>query len=98
MALLAIAVLAVSAGMRGYAGFASWAACAPEEVLASLGVRSRRPSEKTFRSVLSRVDAADLDRRLEAYFTVLVAAETTIVTGGLLPVALGGKPVSQGAG
>jgi hypothetical protein len=63
-ALLAIALLATAAGMRSYAGFATWAATAPAEVLAQLGVRFRRPSEKTFRTVLSRLDAADLDRRL----------------------------------
>lgn len=90
MALLAIAILAVAAGMRGYAGFATWAATAPEEVLARLGVRFRRPSEKTFRAVLSRLDAGDLDRRLGAYFAALATAETT-GAGGLVPVALDGK-------
>jgi hypothetical protein len=67
--LLAIAILATAAGMRGYAGFATWAATAPAEVLARLGIRFRRPSEKTFRRALSRLDPADLDRRLGAYFT-----------------------------
>jgi hypothetical protein len=64
MALLAVAILATAAGMRSYAGFATWAANAPQDVLAQLGIRYRRPSEKTFRTVLSRLDAADLDRRL----------------------------------
>ena len=80
--LLAIAILATAAGMRGYAGFASWAATAPPEVLARLGIRFRRPSEKTFRSVLSRLDPADLDRRLGAYFTALAAAETGLLAVG----------------
>ena len=71
--LLAIAILATAAGMRGYAGFATWAATAPPEVLARLGIRFRRPSEKTFRSVLSRPDPVDLDRRLGAYLTTLAA-------------------------
>jgi hypothetical protein len=62
--LLAIAVLATAAGMRGYAGFATWARTAPEDVLAQLGIRYRRPSEKTFRAVFSRVDPDDLNRRL----------------------------------
>jgi predicted transposase YbfD/YdcC len=88
-ALLAIAILAVAAGMRGYAGFATWAATAPQDVLAQLGIRFRRPSEKTFRTVLSRLDAADLDRRLGAYFTVLAAAGTD--TDAVVPVALDGK-------
>ena len=88
--LLAIAILATAAGMRGYAGFATWAATAPAEVLARLGIRLRRPSEKTIRSVLSRLDPADLDRRLGAYFTTVATAHT-VATGGLLAVALDGK-------
>ncbi len=88
--LLAISILATAAGMRGYAGFATWAATAPAEVLSRLGIRFRRPSEKTFRSVLSRLDPADLDRRFGAYFTTVAAAET-VATGGLLAVALDGK-------
>jgi hypothetical protein len=51
--LLAIAILTTAAGMRSYAGLATWAATAPAEVLSQLGIRFRRPSEKTFRSVLS---------------------------------------------
>ena len=85
-ALLAIAILATAAGMRGYAGFATWAATAPSEVLARLGIRYRRPSEKTFRAVFARLDPADLDRRLGAYFTALAAEPT-----GLLAVAVDGK-------
>ena len=88
--LLAISILATAAGMRGYAGFATWAATAPAEVLSRLGIRFRRPSEKAFRSVLSRLDPADLDRRFGAYFTTVAAAET-VATGGLLAVALDGK-------
>ena len=88
--LLAISILATAAGMRGYAGFATWAATAPADVLSRLGIRFRRPSEKTFRSVLSRLDPADLDRRFGAYFTTVAAAET-VATGGLLAVALDGK-------
>jgi hypothetical protein len=87
-ALLAIAVLATAAGMRGYAGFATWARTAPEEVLAQLGIRFRRPSEKTFRAVFSRVDPDDLNRRLGAYFT---AHATRLDPAGLVPIALDGK-------
>jgi hypothetical protein len=75
-ALLAIAILATAAGMRGYAGFATWARTAPEDVLARLGIRFRRPSEKTCRTVLSRLDAADLDARLGAYFRERVLTAT----------------------
>jgi predicted transposase YbfD/YdcC len=91
MALLAIAILATAAGMRGCAGFATWAATVPEEVLAGLGVRFRRPSEKTFRSLLTRLDAAELDRRLGAYFTALAAAQAS--ADAPLAVALDGKTI-----
>jgi hypothetical protein len=46
-----------------------WARTAPDDVLAQLGIRYRRPSEKTFRAVFSRVDPDDMNRRLGAYFT-----------------------------
>ena len=85
--LLAIAILATAAGMRGYAGFAAWAVTARPEVLARLGIRYRHPSEKTFRSVLSRLDPAELDRRLGTYFTALATQAET----GLLAVAMDGK-------
>jgi DDE_Tnp_1-associated len=88
--LLAIAILAAAAGMRSYAGFATWAATAPIEVLAQLGIRFRRPTKKAFRAVFQRPDPADLDRRLGAYFTPLVASEAA-AEGRLLAVALGGK-------
>ncbi|AGC63175.1 transposase for IS2404 [Mycobacterium liflandii 128FXT] len=88
MALLAIAVLATAAGMRGYAGFATWAATASDDVLAQLGVRFRRPSEKTFRAVLSRLDPADLNARMGSYFTAHVASSDP---SGLVPIALDGK-------
>jgi predicted transposase YbfD/YdcC len=90
-ALLAIAILAVAAGMRGYAGFATWARTAPPELMARLGIeRVGCPSEKTFRRVLSGLDAADLDRRLGAYFTglAITAAEPD---SGLVAVSLDGK-------
>ncbi|AGC61629.1 transposase for IS2404 [Mycobacterium liflandii 128FXT] len=85
---VAIAVLATAAGMRGYAGFATWAATAPDDVLAQLGVRFRRPSEKTFRAVLSRLDPADLNARMGSYFTAHVASSDP---SGLVPIALDGK-------
>ncbi|EUA87754.1 DDE_Tnp_1-associated family protein [Mycobacterium ulcerans str. Harvey] len=78
MALLAIAVLATAAGMRGCAGFATWAATASDDVLAQLGVRFRRPSEKTFRAVLSRLDPADLNARMGSYFTAHVASSDPV--------------------
>lgn len=86
--LLAIAILATAAGMRGYAGIATWARTAPEDIWAQWGIRFRRPSEKTFRAVLSRVDPADLDARLGAYFTALATAQPGC--GALVAVALDG--------
>jgi hypothetical protein len=60
--------------------------CAFLNVLASVpDPRLRRPSEKAFRSVRSRLDPADLDCRLGVYFTAL-AAETR-----LFAVAVDGK-------
>jgi predicted transposase YbfD/YdcC len=90
-ALLAIAVLATAAGMRGYAGFATWARTVPEDVLGQLGIRFRWPSEKTFRTVLSRLDAADPDARLGAYFAALAAVHPD--SGTLVAVAVDGKTV-----
>ncbi|WP_261877600.1 transposase family protein, partial [Mycobacterium marinum] len=86
-ALLAMAILATAAGMRGYAGFATWVATAPDDVLAQLGIRFRRPSEKTFRVVLSRLDPADLIRRMGTYFTAHAARSDPC---GLVPIALDG--------
>ena len=91
--LLAIAILATAAGMRSFAGFATWTRMAPVEVLSELGTRFRRPSEKTFRSVLTRLDAADLDRRLGEYFMTVAVAAVDIEAGELLAIALDGKTV-----
>lgn len=60
------------------------------------GIRFRRPSEKTFRAVLSRVDPADLDARLGAYFTALATAQPGC--GALVPVALDGKTLRGAQG
>ncbi|EUA87761.1 transposase family protein [Mycobacterium ulcerans str. Harvey] len=57
-------------------------------MLAQLGVRFRRPSEKTFRAVLSRLDPADLNARMGSYFTAHVASSDP---SGLVPIALDGK-------
>jgi predicted transposase YbfD/YdcC len=87
--LLAIAILATAAGMRGFAGYATWAATAPADLLADLGlVKSYRPSDKTFRRVLGLIDPADLDRRLGGYFTAVALAATD---SPLVAVAIDGK-------
>ena len=65
---LAVAVAAVLAGARSLAAIGEWAADAPDQVLAALGVRRdplrrvwRPPSEATVRRVLARVDPDALD-------------------------------------
>jgi predicted transposase YbfD/YdcC len=90
-ALLAIMILATAAGMRSVAGIASWTRTAPTEVLAQLGIRVRRPSEKTLRTIMARLDAADLDQRLGDYFAGIAATVDT--TTELMAVALDGKTV-----
>jgi hypothetical protein len=87
-ALLAIRRLGYRGRRRGYARFATWARTVPEDVLAQLGIRIRRPSEKTFRAVLARVDPDDLNRRLGPYLTAHV---TRLDPAGLVPIALDGK-------
>ena len=66
--LLLAAVAAVLAGARSFTAIGEWAADAPPQVLAALGVRhdplTRRfepPDEATIRRVLEAVDAAALD-------------------------------------
>jgi predicted transposase YbfD/YdcC len=88
--LLAIAILATAAGMRSFAGITTWARTAPEELLEQLGIRLRRPSEKTLRTIVARLDAAELDRLLGAYFASIAVAAAG---GGLVAVALDGKTV-----
>jgi predicted transposase YbfD/YdcC len=65
---LAIAVAAVLTGARSAAAVAEWAADAPQQVLAELGVFRdpftglyRGPDESTFRRILAGVDADALD-------------------------------------
>ena len=72
--MLAIAVCAVLAGARSLAAIGEWAADAPDQVLAALGVRRdpwtgafRPPGEATVRRVLARVDPDALDRAVGAW-------------------------------
>ena len=88
--LLAVAILATASGMRSFAGITTWAQMAPEEMLAELGIRFRRPSEKTFRTILARVDAAELDRLLGGHFASIAVA---VADEQLVGVALDGKTV-----
>jgi predicted transposase YbfD/YdcC len=71
---LGIAVCAVLAGARSLAAIGEWAADAPGQVLAALGVRRdpwtgafRPPAEATVRRVLARVDPDALDLVIGAW-------------------------------
>jgi hypothetical protein len=68
---LGVAVCAMLAGARSLAAIGEWAADAPCQVLAALGVRRdpwtgafRPPGEATVRRVLARVDPDALDRAI----------------------------------
>jgi predicted transposase YbfD/YdcC len=71
---LAVAVVAVLTGANSLAAIGEWAADAPGQVLAALGVRRdlltrafRPPGEATVRRVLARIDAEALDRAIGAW-------------------------------
>jgi predicted transposase YbfD/YdcC len=73
-AVLAVAACAVLAGARSLAAIGEWAADAPGQVLAALGVRRhpltgafRPPAEATVRRVLARVDPDALDQAIGAW-------------------------------
>lgn len=72
---LATAVAAVLTGARSAAAVAEWAADAPQQVLAELGVFRdpltgvyRAPDESTFRRILAGVDADALDEAVGRWF------------------------------
>jgi hypothetical protein len=71
---LAVAVAAVLTGARSLAAIGEWAADAPGQVLAALGVGRdpwtgafRPPGEATVRRALARIDADALDRAIGAW-------------------------------
>ena len=65
---LALAVMATLSGMRSYESIAEWAADLPKELLRSLRCWCwRAPSEPTFRRVLQKMDAEEIDRRVGAW-------------------------------
>ena len=73
-AVLAVAACAVLAGARSLAAIGEWAADAPGQVLAALGVRRdsltgafRPPAEATVRRVLACVDPDALDQAIGAW-------------------------------
>jgi predicted transposase YbfD/YdcC len=71
---LGVAVCAVLAGARSLAAIGEWAADAPGQVLAALGIRRdpltgawQPPAEATVRRVLARIDPDALDRAIGAW-------------------------------
>jgi len=65
---LALAVMATLSGMRSYEAIAEWAADLPRDLLRRLFCWCwRAPSEPTFRRVLQKVDADEVDRKVCAW-------------------------------
>jgi len=62
---LALAVMAVLSGMRSYEAISEWAGDVPREVLQRLRCwRRQAPSEPTFRRVLSKANATEVDEKV----------------------------------
>jgi predicted transposase YbfD/YdcC len=74
---LAAAVCAVLAGARSYAVIAEWAHDLPVSVRLRLGMGRRVPSESTFRRVLQRVDADELDTAVSGWLARRVTGPTS---------------------
>jgi hypothetical protein len=69
---LALAVMAALSGMRSYEAIAEWANELPKDLLARMKFWCwRAPSEPTFRRVLQKVDADEVDRRVNAWLMKL---------------------------
>ena len=92
VSVLAISVAAVLAGARAYTVIAEWAGEQSEQVLATLGVTGRVPSEATIRRVLAAVDAAILAAAVGAF----VWTRSTVSSGRRV-IAIDGKSL-RGAG
>jgi predicted transposase YbfD/YdcC len=96
---LAVCVVATLAGARNYREIASHAADIPQPVLKKLGaewcwfmLRYKYPSESTIRNVLTRIDAAELDKITGEWLSVQARKDGE----GELVIALDGK-VMRGA-
>ncbi|WP_219419733.1 transposase family protein [Pseudonocardia nigra] len=74
---LAAAVCAVLAGARSYVAIAEWAQDLPVSVRLRLGMGRRAPSESTFRRVLQRVDADELDIAVSGWLARRAAVLTS---------------------
>jgi predicted transposase YbfD/YdcC len=81
LTVLAAAVCAVLAGARSYAVIAEWAHDLPVSVRLRLGMGRRAPSESTFRRVLQRVDADELDTAVSGWLARYAATIGTHRSG-----------------
>jgi predicted transposase YbfD/YdcC len=84
--IVAVALAATLAGARSFTAITEWAADAPAEALARLGVRRRPPSEPTIRRLLSRLPADTLDTVIGAWMWL-----RTSTIGGRRVIAFDGK-------
>jgi len=78
---LAAAVCAVLAGARSYAVIAEWAHDLPVSVRLRLGMGRQAPSESTFRRILQRIDADELDTAVSGWLARHTATATASATG-----------------
>lgn len=83
---IAVALAATLAGARSFTAIAEWAADAPAEALAHVGVRRRPPSEATIRRLLTRLPADTFDTVVGAWMWV-----RTSTVGGRRVIAFDGK-------
>jgi predicted transposase YbfD/YdcC len=96
---LAAAACAVLAGARSYVVIAEWAHDLPVSVRLRLGMGRATPSESTFRRILQRVDADELDtavsgwlaRRVTAAPSAGQASSAPASSGPVRAIALDGK-------
>lgn len=62
---LALSIMAVLSGMRSYEAISEWASEVPNELLRRLDCwRRQAPSESTFRRVLSKANASEIDEKV----------------------------------
>jgi predicted transposase YbfD/YdcC len=88
---LAIAVCATLAGARSYAAIAEWAADAPQQLRARLGLPGTVPDLVTIWRVLTAVDPAALDRAAGAWVSAQLAGRRP--PGKRVVLAVDGKTV-----
>jgi len=82
---LALATMATLCGMRSYEAIAEWAGDVSEELLQTLRCWCcRAPSEPTFRRVLQRVDADEVDEKVGAWLAQLSKGKHVAFDGKVL--------------